>query len=567
MSPNTSLAALHARISRALQAGAINEAARLLLEAPANHNFDVLRGIMQQLQGNYAEAARFFGKAMEHAAAPPEALLNWAQSMLRLRKADAVIARLETAIAARPLPAAQVLLAEAYEQQGNLSAAVAALGQARQQGLKTREITSNYWLNRRKLCDWAEPLPEFTAQDLTPAAATVLSDDPALQRLTAESWCRSSLPPVAPARPKPIVQGRRIKIGYLSSDIHHHATAYLMAGLFERHTRANFEVLCFSYGKPDTSAIRTRIMQGVEHFIDLYEQPAAAALKELHNSNLDILVDLKGHTRGHALSWLCSRPAPIQLHYLGHPGTIGGAGIDYLIGDPTTTPNGCEHFYAEKLLRHPTCYQVNDVARPIGATLPRAAHGLPEQALVLACFNQTYKITPEVFAIWCRLLQARPEAVLWLYSGGNGVAEANLRAAAASHGIQSTRLYFATATDNAAHLARYHAVDVVLDTYPYGSHTTASDALWVGAPLVTRMGPTFPSRVAASLLQNVGLPQLITDTQDAYEVRVQQLMDSPEERAALRAHLLKAKQEAPLFDTAAWVKKWETMLRELVQAH
>lgn len=559
------LATLHQRASRALQAGALSEAARLLADGPARDpNFDILRGIHQQLSGDDSKAVAFFNAALAAKPGWLEAALNLAQSLLRLHKGAEVSALLRPLAAQHNSAPAYILLAEALEQQKDQASANLALAKAIDIGAREPETISNYWLGQHKLCDWARPMPTFGIGDLTPAAATVLSDGPTFQRAVAEHWCRKRLSHNVPRPAPPHYDGkRRRRIGYLSSDLHHHATAYLVAELFALHDKNMFEVFCFSYGAPDESEIRARIKNSAEHFVDLHGLPQGAALKLLQDAQLDVLIDLKGHTRGHALALLAQRPAPIQIHYLGHPGTIGSGFIDYLVGDTVVTPPGCEAFYAEKILRHPTCYQINDRVRPVAETLPRTAYGLPENAVVLACFNQTYKVTPEVFDIWCRILRERDNSVLWLYSAVGG-AEENLRATMAAQGIDTTRLIIAPPLPNNQHLARYRAADLVIDTYPYGSHTTASDALWAGTPVVTRLGATYPSRVAASLLTNVGLPSLITETPEAYEQRILALIDTPAERERLRQHLQNVRNTAPLFDTPLWVKNWEEMLQKVL---
>lgn len=537
------------------------EAERLLNDAPKDANFDVLRGIHAQMCGDDKAATVFFARALKSRPHWPEAALNLAQSQLRLKQAGEALATLRGALAQQQLAPAYLLLAEAHEMNKDQAAANAALKQAIDLGATAPEVVSNYWLGTRKLCDWSQPLPTFSIGQITPAAAAVFSDDPAFQRQVAEHWCRTRLPQNTPLPPRPHHDGtRRWRIGYLSSDIHHHATAYLVAELFALHDKNTFEVFCFSCGPDDGSAIRQRITESCEHFIDLGATPTPAALKALHDAQLDVLIDLKGHTRGHALPLLAQRPAPLQIHYLGHPGTIGATFIDYLVGDAVVTPAGCEGDYTEKLLRHPTCYQINDRVRPVATPKTRAAYGLPDDAVVLACFNQTYKITPAVFDDWCAILKARSNTVLWLYSAVAG-AEDNLRAALTRAGIDSTRLVIAGPVANDEHLARYQVADIVLDTYPYGSHTTASDALWAGTPIVARCGATYPARVAASLLNAVGLPQLVSSDNTDYINRVVQLIDAPDQRTQLRAHLHAARTNAALFDTPGWVRAWEELLK------
>lgn len=561
----TILSTLHQRTTRALQAGALAEAARLLNDAPQDANFDVLRGIMAQMQADDATAATMFERALQARPNWPDAMLNLAQSWLRLGRPADVLHMLTPLVQQQKIAPAFLMLAEAYEQTRNQAEANKALRAAIDAGARNSETISNYWLGMRKLCDWSQPLPAFGTGDLTPAAAVVLSDDPAYQRAVAEHWCRTRLPQGAEAPVPPYYDGvRRRRIGYLSSDIHHHATAYLIAELFALHDKNRFEVFCFSYGAPDDSAIRTRIMQDAEHFIDLHGLSGSAALTAVRDAQLDVLIDLKGHTRGNALPLLAQRAAPVQMHYLGHPGTIGAGFIDYLVGDPTVTPSENDIFYTEKVLHHPTCYQINDRVRPVAETKARAEYGLPDDAVVLACFNQTYKITPEVFGVWCDIMQARDNTVLWLYSAVRG-AEENLRETFARRGQNQNRLVIAGPVPNADHLARYRAADLVIDTYPYGSHTTASDALWAGTPVITRLGASYASRVAASLLQNVGLPQLAVEDIENYQALILDLIDNAEKRTSLRKHLEDVRTSAPLFDTPAWVHSWESMLQEVLK--
>ncbi|MGE3769816.1 MAG: hypothetical protein AB7G06_02565 [Bdellovibrionales bacterium] len=558
--------ALHERATRALQAGAYAEAARLLEQAPDDANFNALRGIHAQLTGDNEAAVVFFDKVLANRKNTPEVVLNKVRSLTQLKRFDDAVKILEDFIAVMPGAAAFVLLSEIYEQMKDKPKAVEAMGRALAKGAKAPEITGNYWLGKRDLCDWSEPLPDFAISDITPAVATVISADPAFQRQVAEYFCRTRFPQSAPRPvPKPVT-GRRIRIGYLSADIHFHATAFLIAELFALHDKTFFETFCFSYGGDDESAIRQRIKDTAEHFIDLKNMPLPDVVNAIRGYDVDVLVDLKGHTRNHALAVLAQRPAPIQIHYLGHPGTIGASFIDYLVGDDIVTPPGCEAHYTEKLIRMPGSYQINDRVRPIADTKPRSAYGLPDDKTVLAVFNQTYKITPEMFAIWMDIMKARPDTVLWLFQSVKH-AEDNLRREAEKAGVDPARLFFAPLAANDEHLARYRTVDIVMDTCPYGGHTTTSDALWAGTPVVTLAGQTYPSRVAASLLTNVGLPELVTTTPAAYENKIMELIDNPGERTRLRMHLGNVRGSCALFDTPRWVKAWEEALLKIISGH
>jgi predicted O-linked N-acetylglucosamine transferase (SPINDLY family) len=274
---------------------------------------------------------------------------------------------------------------------------------------------------------------------------------------------------------------------------------------------------------------------------------------------IDILIDLKGHTQDATPIVLARRPAPIQVHYLGYPGTLEGGLVDYLVGDRIVTPP--EHFadYAEAIALLPDSYQVNDRARPIADTPPRAELGLPASGIVFASFNQTYKINPDVFDAWMQILEKVPGSVLWLLSKTDREpAEANLRREAQARGVSGERLVFARHRPNPQYLALYRHVDLFLDTWPYNAHTTASDALWAGCPVLTLRGETFAGRVAESLLAAVGLPDLVTVSVSDYVARAIALANDEQERARLRGHLEGPGRESALFDTARTTRALES---------
>lgn len=271
------------------------------------------------------------------------------------------------------------------------------------------------------------------------------------------------------------------------------------------------------------------------------------------------MIDLKGYTRGGQLEILAHRPAPIQMHWLGYPGTLGTDFVDYFIADSVTVPEGSEAFFTERVIRLPHCYQINDRRRAIGNTQSRGGYGLPETGLVLASFNQTYKITPEVFALWCEIMRELPDAVLWLYRS-NPHAPDNLRREAAARGLDPARLIFAHPVPLPEHLARYAHVDLALDTFPVGGHTTTSDALWAGTPVVSMKGRSFVSLVAASVLTAAGLPELATTAADDYKKLVLDLARDPCRLAELKLHLKTNRLSLPLFDTPRFVRDFEEML-------
>jgi len=356
----------------------------------------------------------------------------------------------------------------------------------------------------------------------------------------------------------------RIRIGYLSADLRAHATAFLMAELFELHDRSRFETFAYSYGYNDHSDMRQRLENAFDHFVDIHLVPAPEAARHIYEDHIDILIDLKGYT-GQALpEILVDRPAPIQVSYLGYPGTMGADFMDYIIGDPFVTPLEHQPFYTEKIVQLPNCYQPNDTKRAIGATPTRRDCGLPEQGFVFCAFNSAHKFTPEMFDIWMRLLTAVPGSVLWVLSK-NSATEQNLRREATARGVAPERLIFAPCQPLADHLARHRLADLFLDTLPYNAHTTASDALWAGLPVVTCAGETFAGRVAGSLLRAVGLPELVTTSLADYESTALALARDPRKLAALKENLARNLRSAPLFDTqrytrdleAAYLRMWD----------
>ncbi len=340
----------------------------------------------------------------------------------------------------------------------------------------------------------------------------------------------------------------RLRLGYLSAELRTHPIPCLVAQLFEEHDRSCFEVFAFSYGDDDGTPMRRRLEQAFDGFFDVRGLSDEAIARRIREQEIDIMVDLTGHTAGSRLEILASRPAPVQLHYIGHPGTLGADFIDYLIVDPFVVPAEEQQHYSEALVYLSQCYQANDRKR-IARRSPthRAEAGLPADGFVFCCFNQTYKITPPCFDVWMRLLHAVPGSVLWLLAD-NRWAEDNLRREAAARGVSPERLVFAPRLAAPEHLARHRLADLFLDTFPYNAHTTASDALWMGLPVLTCAGRGFASRVAGSLLHAVGLPELVTHDLAEYERLALTLARDPARLVALRRHLDAVRTTAPLFD-------------------
>jgi protein O-GlcNAc transferase len=413
-------------------------------------------------------------------------------------------------------------------------------------------------LAQQHLCDWAglgagwAKLAEGVASGLPladPFGALASPLSPGLLRRAAELHVAAAFPAPAPLWHGARWRHPRIRLAYLSADLHDHATAQLMAGVFEQHDRSRFEVFALSAGPEDGSALRARLRGAFEHFEDVRALSDAALAAWIAARQIDLLVDLKGHTEGHRFGVLLRRPAPVQAHWLGFPCTTGATAIDYILLDNVLAPPGAEADYTEQVVRLPHSYQPNDRARPIGPTPSRAEAGLPATGFVFCAFHGAFKITPTIFACWLDLLQAVPDSVLWLLAM-DPVAERNLRAAAAAAGIVPGRLIFAPHLPGPAHLARQRLAGIFLDTPLCNAHTTASDALWAGLPVLTVPGATLAARVAASLLHALGMADCVLPDQDAYAAKAWHLATDPAALAALKARLAAAREHAPLFDTA-----------------
>jgi protein O-GlcNAc transferase len=343
----------------------------------------------------------------------------------------------------------------------------------------------------------------------------------------------------------------RIRLAYLSADFHQHPTAQLMAELFERHDRARFEVTAIAFGPDDNSALRARLKKAFDHFEDVRGKSDAEVARLLRAREIDIAVDLNGHTADARPGIFAHRPAPVQVNYLVYPGTTGAAFMDYVLADRIVLPADQQPFFSEKIVHMPDCYQANDATRIVPPAPSRAEAGLPAEGFVFCCFNNSWKITAPVWGIWMRLLTQVPGSLLWLL---DSPAAANLRAEAAARGVNAARLIFAPKLPPGQHLARHKLADLFLDTLPYNAHTTCSDALWAGLPVVTCYGKAFPGRVAASLLKAIDLPELVTTSPEKYEELSLELADNPALLQATREKLARNRITTPLFDSERFRK-------------
>jgi predicted O-linked N-acetylglucosamine transferase (SPINDLY family) len=356
----------------------------------------------------------------------------------------------------------------------------------------------------------------------------------------------------------------RIRIGYATSDVFRHATAYLIAEVLERHDRARFDVFVYSYGHDDGSAIRQRIIAAADgRFVDARAISDRVLAERVRSDDIDILIDLKGYTFGSRIGAFALHPARIQVNFLGYPGTLGSPAYEYIIGDRIVTPIEHASDFAEKIAQLPHCYQPNDRRRPIGPAPRRADCGLPEQGFVFCSFNSCYKITAAVFDRWCRLLHQVEGSVLWLYEA-NPQARRNLHVEAQRRGIAAERLVWAPHVDLAAHLGRLQLADLALDTLPVNAHTTASDALWAGVPMVTTAGQSFVSRVASSVLHAADLPQLVAGDADGYELLALELARDPARLRELRHRLAANRDRCALFDSRSYTRDLEALLTRMM---
>ncbi len=428
---------------------------------------------------------------------------------------------------------------------------------------------------KRLLCDWPNIDGDLAHLEAAisrgepaalPFVTLALVDSPGIQKQAAEIYTREKHSAVAIAADFRAPHDK-IRIGYFSADFYNHATSYLIAELLERHDHDRFEIVGFSFGPNPDDDMGRRVAAAMDQFHDVRTSTDAEISALSRSLEIDIAIDLKGYTRDHRAGIFAHRAAPIQVSFLGYPGTMGAEFIDYLIADRTIIPNDLRQHYTEKVVCLPHSYQPNDSHRGIAPSQPtRATQRLPETGFVFCCFNNAYKITSATFTIWMRILARVDGSVLWLLEE-NAATSANLRAEAVRRGIDAERLIFAQPLPLADHLARHALADLFLDTTPYNAHTTASDALWAGLPLITCIGETFAGRVAASLLRAVNLPELVTTSEAAYERLAIDLAHDPARCQALRAHLQQVRHTAPLFDTVAFTQHLESAYTAIYQRH
>ncbi len=432
------------------------------------------------------------------------------------------------------------------------------------------DVIQHYVHIRQKQCAWPHDLPvgEVTPNQFlmgTSLLATMgLSDDPAVQLLAALRFVHNKVPasPASPLHLQGPPRSGRVRIGYLSGDLHMHAVGLLTPELFELHDRSRFEIYGFCWTPESQQAQRLRILKALDHHVRLAGVDDHTAARLIAQAGIDVLVDLQGLTSGARPGILVQRPAPVQVSYLGLPGTSALPGVDWILADRFVMPPALQPYCTEKPLFVPHCYQVSDRQREVAARPDRASYGLPQDAFVYCSFNNNHKFTAETFGAWMQILAAVPGSVLWLLAD-NDWARGNLLRTAQAHGVAPGRLVFAPRVAPPEYLARFALADLMLDTFPFNAGTTASDALWMGLPIVTRAGRTYISRMAGSLLTAVGLPDLITEDLDAYRRLAITLGREPARVVSYKRYLAEHGRSSPLFDLPQRVRDIETELERL----
>ncbi len=530
----------------------------------------VLWGQLLLQRGQHADALDAFRRAEEADPRCAEAHLGVGTVLCLSGKAALAIASFDAAIAIAPSQfRGHLMRGWALRQCNRLDEAAMSLEQALRLQPDLPQALSEALLCYAWTCNW--PAFERMVQRLRqipgalghvePSNVLMFSDDPAEQALSARS--HAARVSRAPGPPPRRYDHGRIRIAYVSHDFHAHATAFLMAELFELHDRNEFEIFAVSFSGDDGSAVRRRITQTCDRFVEMGGKSDTEIARWLREQEVDIAIDLKGHTGFARPGVFAQRPAPIQVNYLGQPGTSGAPFIDYLIADEFLIPKGGERYFSEKIVYLPDSYQVNDRKRAVAAVTPsRAEAGLPERGVVFCCFNNNWKITACMFDVWMRILAAVDCSVLWLLADNRWATE-NLRREAARRGVSPDRLVFASRVANDEHLARHKLADLFLDTLPCNAHTTASDALWSSVPVITCSGRSFPARVAGSLLHAVGLEDLVTRSLAEYEELAIELARDEERLNAIRARLSGGRERLPLFDTPRFCRHLEQAYRHM----
>jgi predicted O-linked N-acetylglucosamine transferase (SPINDLY family) len=505
-----------------------------------------------------AEAIVSYGKALALRPAFADAYNNRGNAQAQLGAVEDALASYDRALAIDPqLRDAKMNRAGLLQRLGRFDQAISAYLGLRAEAPDLPNLAGDLAQCYAEICDWPGVAAVRTAllddvaaaRPVDPFSLLEIESTPAQQLACAENWLRAKKISSAALNWNPAdFAGDKIRVAYLSADFHQHVTANVLAELFERHDRDRFEIFGISYGPDDGSAMRSRLIKSFDRFFDVSKRTDADIAKLVRDLKAHIAVDLKGHTRDGRIGVLAQRAAPIQVNYMGFPGTLGADFIDYVIADEIVLPLDQQPFFKEKIVHLPGSYYVRDTTQQAAPRSSRSEWQLPDGAFVFCGFNNSWKVGAGMFDIWMRLLRDVERSVLVLFAA-NPFAVDNLRKEAAARGIDAGRLVFWSHADLPQHLARLKLADVFLDTLPYNAHTTATDALWVGLPVVTCAGATFPGRVGGSLVSAVGVPELIVDDLQAYEALALKLARDPDLLRSLRQKIERNRTTQPLFDT------------------
>lgn len=544
------------------------------------HALQPQNAVIRNNMGNVWLEQNDFGKAQEiyrHALTLnpdyAEAHNNLGVTLHEQERFDDALVALRKAISLKPS------FAEAYSNLGNCLAAQKMLDKAidaYKQAIALRpdmeETQCAMFHQMQHACDWSAwadiqalvPQLGVSTKAVSPFSMLSMEDHPGRQQQRSRSWATAQASHVTrPAPPRAPMRRDRLRIGYFSADIHEHPCLALLMGMLRCHDRSQFEICIFSYGHNKTGAQRARAKELVDQFHDVAGMSDSALIRFAQDQELDVAIDLMGHTRDSRLGLFRNRLAPVHLSYVGFPGTTGANFIDYLVGDPTVIPPEHRQAYSERVFYMPHTYLPNDNTLAISdKPTTRADFNLPEDAFVLCCFNNNYKISPREFDIWMRVMHQAENSVLWMLKS-NTFSEANLRKEAAARGIDPARIIVGDKVPHPEHMARHRHADIFIDTFNYNAHTTAFEALWAGLPVVTKIGQQFSARVAASMLTSIGLPELITDSDAAYEALILDLATSPAKVQALKDKLAIQRNAQPFFDTESYTRAFENGLRQV----
>jgi predicted O-linked N-acetylglucosamine transferase (SPINDLY family) len=556
-------AAGHAEATAALYAQWIEST-----DSPLRHIACFNWGTVLTALGRPAEAEAAYRQALAFAPAFAPARLNLGHELERRGARDEALAEWEQVARQQVTDSSREGVLHALKNRARLLETHKRYREAEAEMVRSLEIEpaqpdvlQHYVHIRQKQCEWpvyravGQVTPNQMLIGTSALAMLAAHDDPALQLMSARHFVSERVPRVAGDalhRTGPRRQGR-LRVGYLSGDLHLHAVGLLTAEVYGLHDRSRVEVHGFCWSRDDGSTTRARIVAGLDQLHRIGSLDDAAAARLIAAQGIDVLVDLQGLTNGARPGILVRRPAPVQVSWLGLPGTCALPGVDWIVADPFVMPPELEPFHTERPLRLPNCYQPCDRQREVAPPPRRADYGLPEHGFVYCSFNNNHKFTAKVFDSWMKVLREVPDSVLWLLADNDGARD-NLLREAQARGVAAERLVFAPRVLPPEYLARFALADLVLDTFPYNAGTTASDALWMGTPILTRAGRSYISRMAGSLLHAVGLPDLVTDTPEAYERLAIQIGRHPARAASYRRYLLGEGRSSALFDVPGLVR-------------